>query len=762
MTERVLGPKDSPRRRKALLLPAIVVLAAAVVFGVTAAVGASLPGSNFEIDDDANLVVNTAGKIDWASIAHTGTNPPERRRNDAPTGRDDDSYAGGSKEDDTCPGTTTGSIPNNKSDLLAFGVYEEPGTPGFLHLFWQRVLEPSGTTLMDFELNQNGADCGNGVNRVRTIDDLLIEYKIEQGGASATIVVRKWTGSAWGPEVDVTAQGDAVGTINTTPITLANSDGLGAMAARTFGEASIDLDFIFDENKCTSFGSAFLKSRASDSFTSQMKDYIAPQPIELTNCGKVIIRKQTNPDGAAGSFGFTKAFTTDPSTANTFNLSDNGVQTFNNVLFGTGYTVEETSLEPGFELQGIDCSASTGVDVSGGISGAKVTFAIDDEDDILDCTYTNQALGNIKLVKNTFGGNDTFAFTHTIAGLDSSLTTVGGTANDTSSAIAAGSNYAISENTPPAGWDFTSAECKLADNITVTGTVSNRSITGITVEAGKTTTCTFTNTKRGNILVDKVAVGGNGTLFEFDPSYSSTNFSLADATTPNDSGALAPGTYSVAEVNIPAGWDLTNTSCDDGSAVTAISLQAGETITCTFTNTKRARVNILKLDDQSPPAALNGAVFTLYTDNNNAPGDPVALTVANPNSCTTSGAGADAGKCSITNIALGTYWVVETTTPSGYATAPPQKVTLAAGETVSLTFTDPRLHKVIVIVCHEVTNTFAPSNVTLGGTSKTSLSSAPAFATQQQLCGLNGSSATFGGLGHGNQSVTVDVGSGAH
>jgi hypothetical protein len=111
-----------------------------------------------------------------------------------------------------------GSIPNNKSDLKTFGVYTEPGTPGFLHLFWTRVQEPSGTTLMDFELNQSSTDCGHGVNPVRTEGDLLIEYRIEQGGATATLKIREWSGSAWGPAQDLTAIGAATGTINSSAI----------------------------------------------------------------------------------------------------------------------------------------------------------------------------------------------------------------------------------------------------------------------------------------------------------------------------------------------------------------------------------------------------------------------------------------------------------------------------------------------------------------------------------------------------------------
>src|SRR5689334_16676244 len=81
----------------------------------------SLTGSSFEIDNSANLTVDNAGTIDWASVN-------EIRRADLATGQNDDSYSGGAKEDDVCPPVGTGSIPNNKSDLKFFGAYTEPGT----------------------------------------------------------------------------------------------------------------------------------------------------------------------------------------------------------------------------------------------------------------------------------------------------------------------------------------------------------------------------------------------------------------------------------------------------------------------------------------------------------------------------------------------------------------------------------------------------------------------------------------------------------
>ena len=97
---------------------------------------ATLTGSNFEIDDNANLKLDDGPSfVDWGTLAHP--DGPELRATDLATGQNDDSYKGGVKEDTTCPGEVTGSIPNNKSDLLTFHVNEEAGTgghPGFLNL----------------------------------------------------------------------------------------------------------------------------------------------------------------------------------------------------------------------------------------------------------------------------------------------------------------------------------------------------------------------------------------------------------------------------------------------------------------------------------------------------------------------------------------------------------------------------------------------------------------------------------------------------
>lgn len=576
---------------------------------------ASLPPSNFEIDEDANLKRDDpAPSVDWGSLAHP--NGPELRATDVATGRNDDSYSGDIKEDTSCPGETTGSIPNNKSDLLTFHVYEEPGVgshPGFMNLAWSRVSDPSGTTLMDFEFNQSSENCAQGPNKVRTEGDLLIEYAIDQGGSRADISGRFWTGTAWGNPVDLddgTGCGGgpcAVGTINQSPIPAAESDGListGSKAARTFGEAQIDLRLIFDDQSCSSFGSAMLKSRSSDSFTSQLKDFIRPIGIDLTNCGKVVIRKQTDPatnPTMGPQFGYTKSFSTDPTTSNTFQLRDDGVRTFNNVLFGSGYTVTEDMLPSGWDFQGLDCSASSaGVPASDRvITGATVTFTINDEDDVLDCTYTNRARGTLIIRKVTSDGFGAFDFTSTT--LDPALWTLTTTAPGAAGAdqrtfgdLAPGTYDA--DETVPTGWNLTSATCDDGSEVDAIG-----------VSGGETVTCTFTNAReRGAIKIVKTrkhAADGPGDHPHAGVTFTVTGGSVpaAGVTAVTDANGVAcvgnlvvsslAGNYTVTET-LPAGYRVVSANPQSGVSVSESTCGGGNEATVNFENMPLTNVTV--------------------------------------------------------------------------------------------------------------------------------------------------------------------------
>jgi hypothetical protein len=76
----------------------------------------------------------------------------------------------------------------------------------------------------------------------------------------------------------------ALGSVNTSTIASANSEGLGSLSPYTFGEASIAFSALFGTSTCGKFGSVYLKSRSSDSFTSEIKDFIGPQHVSISNC----------------------------------------------------------------------------------------------------------------------------------------------------------------------------------------------------------------------------------------------------------------------------------------------------------------------------------------------------------------------------------------------------------------------------------------------------------------------------------------------
>lgn len=138
------------RRRGGAVAAAILATAALTMPGALAShPEVSLPGSNFEIDTDANIKVDDAApSLDWANVT-------EVRSADTESGPTDESFGTGTKEDTAVPSVIDGSIPPNKSDLKFFGVYQEGDTTsGFLNLFWSRVQDPSGTTNMDFEFNK--------------------------------------------------------------------------------------------------------------------------------------------------------------------------------------------------------------------------------------------------------------------------------------------------------------------------------------------------------------------------------------------------------------------------------------------------------------------------------------------------------------------------------------------------------------------------------------------------------------------------------
>ena len=348
----------------------------------------SLPGSNFEIDTDANIKVDDGSpSLDWANVQ-------EIRRADTASGKSDESFGQGTSEDDAVPTVVDGGIPPEKSDLKTFGLYQEgSSSAGFLNLYWTRVQEPNGTTNMDFELNQRRCtpgqnppdpDCtSNGITPIRSVGDKLITYDLSKGGTVPVLSIRSWTGSSWGAAVNLSQQGDAKGSINASAIAAGDADGLGALSARTFGEAHIKMSALFTGTVgCAGFGSAYLKSRASDSFSAALKDFVPPEAVNITNCGSISIHKQDDSGTALpgvqfelyndlGTVGGTREATTidtltSPRLACTTDAQ--GDCTISTVAFGN-YWVHEVAAPSGYTA-----AADQAVSLTAANASVSVTF----------------------------------------------------------------------------------------------------------------------------------------------------------------------------------------------------------------------------------------------------------------------------------------------------------------------------------------------------------------------------------------------------
>ncbi len=275
-----------------------------------------LANSSFEATD-GNLLVN--GTLDWANVSGLKIGI------DKPTGQTDDSFGGGSKENTPVPNVSAGSVPNNKSDLTRFYVAsQQVQNDSFLYLAWERA-NTLGSANMDFEFNQSSTPSSNGVTPVRTAGDILITFDFASGGNQVKLGILTWQtgappagqtgcfqglnqdgsvkvgGSApcWGNRIDLSASGAAEGSVNSGEVT--DPIAGAPLPDKTFGEAAINLRLagVLDPNACRSFGRAFLKSRSSDSFPAELKDFIAPIQVEVNNCQPVTINLKKVDQGGA-------------------------------------------------------------------------------------------------------------------------------------------------------------------------------------------------------------------------------------------------------------------------------------------------------------------------------------------------------------------------------------------------------------------------------------------------------------------------------
>lgn len=306
------------RRTKSRWLVLGVVVALLTLLGATV-VQATLTGSTFE-GNDGNLVVNGASPAtDWANVA--GRNGGV----DLPSGSGDNAFGQGTNEDDPNVATVTGSIPPNKNDLTRFYEASEfVNNANYLYLAWERAVN-IGNANLDFEINQvvtPGLGTAGKHTIIRTAGDLLVTYDFP-GSGTPSLGLLFWVDSGstsqcfsantlpcWGNRVALNSS-DSEGAVNSASNNPPSGDVVDPIApnaprtltAGLFGEAAINLTAagVFPAGTCRAFGSTFLKSRSSSSFKAEIKDFVAPVPVNIANCGEFKIIKTSAKSGDTNS-----------------------------------------------------------------------------------------------------------------------------------------------------------------------------------------------------------------------------------------------------------------------------------------------------------------------------------------------------------------------------------------------------------------------------------------------------------------------------
>jgi len=296
--------------------------------------------------------------------------------------------------------------------------------------------------------------------------------------------------------------------------------------------------------------------------------------------GKIVVAKQSNPAGAPAIFSFSGAAT---------GVIGAGQQIIvDNVSPGT-YAVTEALLA-GWNLTGITCDDANS---SGDIATRTATFRVEPAETVT-CTFSNDQQGSTIIVKKQTqptGAPDTFTFSGAAAGAigDGEQIVVGN--------LSPGA-YLSTETVPP-DWALTDITC---DDANSSGDIGAQTAT-FRVEAAEIITCIFTNQRQlGAIIVAKqTEPAGEPDTFAFSGDVNGVIGHGQQLVVDN----LPPGVYTSTEAALPA-WELTAITCDDAnssgdlsSRTATFQLEAGEIITCAFTNEQGTVITLLSFTAQA-------------------------------------------------------------------------------------------------------------------------------------------------------------------
>jgi hypothetical protein len=476
MTQKILGPEGSKRRKRFWLIP-FVMAALAVVFYVSGA-GAVLTNSPSKFEsNDGNMVNNTANDTDWnCFVGNTGFHSATGinvgaacavtsgalAQTDPVATTADNSWVNGQKMDNPCAQLTQNKN-QGKNDFTYVATYSETRAADkhtFLYGATIRV-SPNGSASENVELNQVAGTAACPITR--TAGDRLLAFDYQNGGTSLDLHVLTWiapndpattinestlggndgvhciisndTLPCWGANI-LTPSGSSFEGQASQAAIAAGDNGINgeALVAGRFAEFGVDLTSALNASTttCQTFAQTVWESRSSGSSFSSNPEDISIESKTISNCGGIIIRKVTSPSPDPATPDTAFSFSDNiASAADTFTLTNGTAKDFTSSVQAGSYSVSETP-HAGYKLTNIDCSASTRTNGSTTTIGASGGFDTGDTSisivlnagDSIDCTYTN-TLQTATLVTSDGAGTVTPATsvhdTATVTGSETTL-----------------------------------------------------------------------------------------------------------------------------------------------------------------------------------------------------------------------------------------------------------------------------------------------------------------------------------------------------
>ena len=239
------------------------------------------------------------------------------------TGGTDLIFASGSKESSTSVTVACSSSPPKVDLTQAYAWHQNTGGDEYLYLAWEAPNQSGGNNNhVDFELNQKSQNypfspsnlistSNNSWTLNRTNGDLLFDYNSTT--TVPTICYSVWDSGAWVFPTGGTSSTDCASNealLNGAQAGTAGGSGFtdplnsAVIPAGGFGEMGIDLTTagLFKAGSCSNFANVTVKGRSSGSGQdSELKSFIAPASLSLSNCTLTTNTPSSTTLGAAGT-----------------------------------------------------------------------------------------------------------------------------------------------------------------------------------------------------------------------------------------------------------------------------------------------------------------------------------------------------------------------------------------------------------------------------------------------------------------------------